>query len=112
MMYPLCQQTVTVYRREENGICRQVFENCFYHFTDVRKDNGGDVRYEREFLLIVPGETQWVFPGDRVLEGVGPEIGPEDWTAFLPVNVYGLSQARYAKVFRLDGEICHTEAGR
>lgn len=112
MTYPMCEQTVTVYRKAGDTVCRQVHEGCFYHWQDRLVRAAAGVRLERTFLLIMPGQTQQVFPGDRVLEGVGPEVTAQQWAGFIPVNVPTLSEAEYAKVWRLDGAVCHTEAGR
>ena len=105
--YGLCTQTVTVYRKDGS---REVLENCHYSWEDrlVTHDTGN--RWERSFLLIVPGETQRVFAGDRVYAGIGPE--KVDWNRFLPVNTPGLSEAAYAKLLLWEGFPCHTEAGR
>jgi len=57
-----------------------------------------------------PGESQQVFPGDRVYEGVGPiEV---DWDTFIPVLVEGLGEVAYATAYYWQGDFCHTEAGR
>lgn len=105
--YSLCCQTVTVYRM---GGHREVLENCRYAWEDrlLREETGN--RWERTFLLIVPGEEQKVFPGDRVYPGIGPES--VDWNAFLPVNTPGLSEASYAKLCFWQDRPVHTEAGR
>lgn len=112
MDHGLCRQTVTVYHRAGNEICRQVAENCHYTWQDVRADTREGTRLERKFLLILPGSGCPIFPGDRVLPGVGPEITPDRWATFLPVNVPGLSQVEYVKAWPEDGPLSHREAGR
>lgn len=112
MTYPLCHQTVTVYHREGQQIIRKVAENCYYHWQDQKLVDAEGVRLDRKFLLILPGDTQGVFPGDRIYDGEGPEVSLGQWAEFLPVLVPGLSEAAYAICHSFDGRICHTEAGR
>ena len=109
--YSLCRDTVTVYRKEKEGIFRQVLENCLLTWEEQIVTDTYGTRKGVEFLLIHPGETQAVFPGDRVFAGIGPEIGPEQWGEFLPAAVAGLGQVSYVRIYRWDGRICHTEAG-
>lgn len=105
MTYPLCDRTVTLYRKAERGVERLVLPNCYYRYTDVL-ENG---RFQRKFLLVRPGAEE-IRPGDRVLEGIGPEM--VDWDTFLPVNVPGLSQTEYATPNYWLGQLVHWEAGR
>ena len=53
-----------------------------------------------------------VNPGDRVLEGIGPVIPPEEWAAFLPTRIPKLGEVAYATAYHWQGAFCHTEAGR
>ncbi len=110
MEYGLCRQTVTLYRKTEAGISRQVVENCCYTWQDIRRDSSPGTRLERKFRLIMPGSPQRVLPGDRVFPGVGPELTLGQWTAFLPVTVPGLSQVRQVKPCFLGECLLHTEA--
>lgn len=105
--YSLCRQTVTVYRKDGT---RQVLKNVYYQWEDrlYREETGN--RWERTFLLIVPGQAQAVFAGDRIYPGIGPE--EIRWNSFLPVNTPGLSEADYARLCFWDAVPCHTEAGR
>jgi len=103
--YPLCDQTVTVYRREKGKVSRRVLEDCFYKFTDTVEND----RFVRKFLLVLPG-AEPLRPGDRVFDGIGPET--VNWEEFLPVNVPGLSQAAYAEPYYFLGKVHHWEAGR
>lgn len=98
--YSMCCQTVTVYRRTETGIFRQVIPGCFFQQEERKGESP-------EFLLIQPGEEQLIFPGDRIFDGIGPEIRLEDWGASAPA-----AEASYARVYRWEGKFCHTEAGR
>ncbi len=112
MTYPLCHQTVTVYRRAGESISRLVVEGCAYQWQDCRVEDELGAHLERRFLLILPGDRQQVFPGDRIYDGIGPEITAADWADFIPVNVPTLSEVAYAKPWYLDGQLCHVEAGR
>ena len=110
--YRLCDQTVTVYRKRGQEILRLVVEGCYLQRQAERSVDTLGCRVEHSFLLVMPGETQRVFPGDRIMAGIGPEIGPEDWAGFLPAAVDGLYEAEYAAPYYWDGAICHVEAGR
>ena len=110
LTYSLCNQTVTCYRQEKGQVRRQILENCFYRWEDVLVSGESGDRFVRKCLLIQPGDAQKVFPGDRVLPGIGPEV--TDWENFLPVNQPGLSQIAYATPWYWEGKIAHTEAGR
>ena len=111
MDYSLCRDTVTVYRRQGQGVFRQVHRNAFLSWEEQTVTDTLGNRKGTDFLLILPGQEQTVFPGDRIFAGVGPEIGPEEWGAFVPCSVPGLGQVSYVRVYRFDGQICHTEAG-
>lgn len=108
--YSLCDQTVTVYRMENGQLQRQVIDGCHYAWEDVLSQELPGQRLDRRFLLIVPGNVQRVFPGDRIYHGVGPE--EVDWKVFLPVNVPALGEVQYARACWWGGDICHVEAGR
>ena len=103
--YSLCTQTVTVYRRQEDTVQRVILENCYLELEEqVLEDVLGQQSAYR-FLLIVPGQEQLVFAGDRVTVGIGPE--DISW-----VQTGGFPQVEYARICCWDGCICHTEAGR
>ena len=110
--YGMCTQTVTVYRKTPEGIVRIQISGCFLQWQDEIGFEQTGVRKERKFLLIQPGTEQMVFPGDRVMEGIGPEIMEKDWEAFLPVRISGLGEITYATAYHWEGDFCHTEAGR
>lgn len=110
--YSLCDQTVTLYHKQGSSVLRQVVEGCFYHWEEVQKEDEFGIRRETHSLLILPGDTYRIFVGDRVCEGVGPEIGIEAWSTFLPVTVTGLSEINYVSPCRWEGIVCHMEAGR
>ena len=103
--YSLCDQTVTVYRREGKKILRQVVENCYLQAELSQTEDEYGQRRQHRFLLIVPGGEQAVFPGDRVIRGIGPEVNVWQETG-------DMLQIGYAENFYWQGEFCHTEAGR
>jgi len=100
---PLCDRTVTVYRRADGAVQRRVLTGCFYSYRDQRD---GETR-RRQFLLIAPHEIP-LAPGDRVWDGVGPEN--VDWEVFLPHCVPGLSQVEEVTPYYIDGCFSHWEA--
>jgi len=110
--YRMCCQTVTVYRKGTEGISRLEIPGCFLQWMEQQKLDALGKLQERKFLLIQPGQEQRIFPGDRVMEGIGPQITEADWEGFLPVTVDGLGEVNYATVYRWEGIYCHTEAGR
>ncbi len=111
MVYPQCCQSVTVYRQQGDVIFRRVAENCYYRYGDEEKHTPEGIRSVRKFLLIQPGAEE-IRPGDRIYEGVGPEVTAQEWDGFLPCSVPGLSVAAYANPWHWEGQICHIEAGR
>ena len=102
--YSLCQMTVTVYHRE--GLTRQVIEGVHYEFTDRREVEGGIARVSRGFHLVIPGQCQ-IFPGDKVLLGIGPEIAK--WEELLPETVSTLGIVTSVQPRYYGGKLCHTE---
>ena len=112
MDYPMCSQRVTIYRKTAEGITRTELPGCYIQWQEEESYDRLGRQAQRKFLLIQPGESQQVFPGDRVLEGIGPEIFDGEWHTFTPELVAGLGEVAYAKPFYLQGIFCHTEAGR
>ena len=104
MNHPLCRKTVTLYRK--SGL-RLVIDGCFYSFQDCLTEEEEGQRFDRKCLLIT---SRQVLPGDRVMEGVGPE--DIDWESFIPVNVPTLSEIAYASPKYIGGVLHHYEAGR
>lgn len=111
-MYSLCDQTVTVYRLAGDAVVRQVLDGCFYRWEDGLLEDETGVHHSRKFLLIQPGDTQRVQPGDRIFPGIGPEVTAGDWAEFVPARVPGLGEAAYAIPRFFGTELVHTEAGR
>ena len=96
MEYPFCDMTVTVYRAGD----RQVLTGCYLEISQGRQP--ADERLQKDFLLVVPGSEQRVFPGDRLVPGIGPEV----WDPQLPE---GLTVSTVRRFF-LDGRLSHIEA--
>lgn len=109
--YRFCDRTVTVYRLENGAVQRQVIKDCYYFWETRHVKDATGTRQDTKFLLIMPGCTQRVFPGDRIFDGVGPYITAEEWHRFLPALVAGLGQVAYVRPCLWDGEVTHVEAG-
>lgn len=109
--YSLCDRTVTVYSLRDGTVNRQILEGVFYNYQVAQVTDEQGRRQETKFLLIVPGRAQ-LQPGDRVFDGIGPEITPVQWRHFLPATVNGLSEIAYVSPYFWDNQLCHTEAGR
>ncbi len=110
--YRLCNQTVTVYHKDEDTYSRTVFKNAFLDHKKTQSVDKTGSKEANSFLLVIPGDSQSVFVGDKIFEGIGPKI--EDraaWASFIPANVSGLVVANYADPKKWDGKIVHTEAG-
>ena len=103
MDYPLCNQIVTLYRREGEDVHRYEYPDCHLQRKAVlvRDDFGTYLKWE--FLLIVPGDRQ-VMVGDRVVDGRGKNY--RKWE-----EVDNGMVVAYAKPYILDGRIVHWEAG-
>ena len=108
MDYSLCDETVTVYRKTEDGILRRVKERArLIRQISAPTEVFGKSRL-KDFLLIIPED----FPlrtGDRVFAGIGPEV--TDWERFVPAVVDDLYEISFVKPCYWDGELIHWEAG-
>lgn len=109
--YSLCCQTVTLYRRRGEEIFRQVVDSASYSYQTRQVTDALGTRQETLFELILPGDWE-LRPGDRVFDGVGPEVTGENWKEFTPVCVAGLSQVQYVQRCCWQGTPCHILAGR
>ena len=110
--YSLCDQTVTVYHKDGDKYTRTVYDRAFLDFRKTLTTDKTGSKESNSFLLVIPGDTQAVFVGDKVILGEGPEITTaKDWTAFVPVKVPGLVVVDYVDVKYWRGQIVHTEAG-
>lgn len=110
--YRLCNQTVTVYHKDGDKYTRTVYDRAFLDFRKTLTTDKTGSKESNSFLLVIPGDSQTVFVGDKVLLGEGPEITTaKEWTAFVPVKVPGLVVVDYVDPKYWNGEIVHTEAG-
>lgn len=112
--YRLCRQTVTLYHwAEGEAITRRVVERgAFLDFKKVQDVSKTGSREVNSFLLVIPCGEVFVAPGDKVLEGVGPELqGREAWAGFIPSRVPGLAVIRYVDPKYWRGCLVHVEAG-
>ena len=99
MEYAFCDQTVTVYRMQGNALTKIVLSGCYLEVGQGRKPE--NARPQWDFLLIVPGSEQRVFPGDLLVPGIGPEqLGPVDH----PLVV------GHIKSYYWEGRLAHIEA--
>ena len=110
--YRLCNHTVTVYHKDGDIYTRTVHNRAFLDFRKTQSVDKTGSKEANSFLLVIPGDTQAVFVGDKVLLGEGPEISTRDaWAAFIPAKVNGLVVVSYADPKYWNGEMVHTEAG-
>jgi hypothetical protein len=107
----LFKQTVTVYHKDGDNIVRTVHDNAFFEFKKTQNVDKTARKEANSFLLVIPGNEQAVFAGDKAQEGDGPEIAATDWTAFNPKEVPNLVVVSYADPKKYNGVIVHTEAG-
>ena len=110
--YRMCNQTVTVYHKDGDAYTRTVYERAFLDFKKTQTVDKTGIKEANSFLLVIPGDTQTVFVGDKVFLGIGQEISTrDDWAAFIPSKVPGLAVVSYADPKYWGGKIVHTEAG-
>ena len=105
--YSLCDQTVTVYRKE-GEITRWVISNaCLQTKVSTPTEPYGK-SLEKTFRLIIPGDFH-LQPGDRIYEGIGP--AEVHWRLFVPALIPQVYECAFAKPCYWEGEITHWEAG-
>ena len=108
----LCRQTVTVYHKEDDKYIRTVYEKAFLDYKKTQSVDKTGSKEANSFLLVVPGDSQAVFSGDKVLLGRGEEIANrEQWAALIPSKKAGLVVVSYVDCKYYDGKMVHTEAG-
>lgn len=112
----LCKQTVTIYRKQDAGegteYLRMVIRRAFLDYKKTQSVDKTGSKDANSFILVVPGGPQAVFVGDKVYDGIGPEIADrEAWASFIPTKVPGLVVVSYADPKKWNGQIVHTEAG-
>ena len=110
--YSLCNQTVTVYRKDGDIITRKVYPRAFLDFRKTITTDKTGSKEANTFLLVIPGSEQAVFVGDKVILGNGPEVTTaKEWATMVPVKVPGLVVVSYVDCKYWNGKIVHTEAG-
>ena len=110
--YRLCSQTVTVYHKDGDQYLRTVYDRAFLDFKKTQNVDKIGVQESNSFLLVIPCDQQAVYPKDKVLLGVGPEITTrEEWAAFIPSKVSGLVVVEYVDPKYWRGQMVHVEAG-
>ena len=108
----LCNQTVTVYHKDGDKVTQATHHNAFLDFRKNQTVDRTESKESNSFLLILPGATQMVFVGDKVILGEGPEIATKEaWTAHVPARVPGLVVVDYVDPKYWNGRLVHTEAG-
>lgn len=110
--YRMCKQTVTVYHKDGETYTRTIHEKAF---LDLRKNHNVDKTGSKEsnaFLLVLPGNVQTVFVGDKVLLGEGPEVTTrEAWAALIPATTPDLVIVKYVDPKYWGTQMVHVEAG-
>ena len=110
--YSKCNQTVTIYHKDGEAYTRTVIQRAFLDFRKTQNVDKTGSREVNSFLLVVPGEEQCVFAGDKVMLGEGPEVATrEDWAALIPSKVPGLVIVQYVDPKYWQGRMVHVEAG-
>ena len=91
---------------------RTVFNRAYLDHKKTQTVDKTGNKEANSFLLVIPGATQAVFPGDKVLIGIGPEVTTrEAWAAMVPATTPGLVVVSYADSKFWNGQMVHTEAG-
>ena len=110
--YRMCNQTVTVYHKDGDTYTRTVYTRAFLDFKKTQTVDKTGSKEANSFLLVIPGCTQAVFVGDKVMLSEGPDISTRDeWASFIPAKVPGLVVVSYADPKYWNGKLVHTEAG-
>lgn len=110
--YRLCNQTVTVYRKDGDQYIRAVYKRAFLDFKKTQNVDKTGTHEVNSFLLVIPCDHQIIFPKDKVFLGEGPEITNRDeWKEFAPANVAGLVVVEYVDPKYWRGQMVHVEAG-
>lgn len=108
LAYPFCCQTVTIYRKTDHGILRQVTDRAWLQWEHKYQEDSMGSLWSGSFTLILPSGGVSVRPGDRITEGTGPELS--EWKALKSTpellfgQVVGVTDLHWNKTF------CHQEA--
>lgn len=110
--YRLCNQTVTVYHKDGEAYTRTIHKNAFLDFRKNQTVDKTGSTESNSFLLVIPGDSQMVFVGDKVLLGEGPEITNVDqWKKFIPSTTPNLVVVKYVDPKYWGTQMVHVEAG-
>ena len=110
--YRMCNQTVTVYHKDGDSYIRTVYDRAYLDFRKNQTVDKTGSRESNSFLLVIPGDSQMVFVGDKVMLGEGPEVATrEKWLEFIPSKVPGLVVVSYVDPKYWGTQIVHVEAG-
>lgn len=124
--YSKCDRAITVYHLDASKqVHRIVIEHAFLEQErahDTKKTGGVE---QSSFLLVIPQSSCVYLPPaqfageegtytlanlDKVLPGVGPVVGLDDWAAFIPARVPELVVVSNVAVKYWQRQICHLEA--
>lgn len=113
--YNLCSDTVAVYHYEDGTVEKTVYERAYLDFKKTENIERTGSTEVNGFLLVIPGDAQTVYVGDKVMLGQGADVPQTDvsawWRTFIPSKVEGLVVVKTVDVKRFGGHIVHTEAG-
>lgn len=111
-LYRLCNQTVTVYHKDGDIYTHTVYTNAFLDYKKVLNIDKTGSAETNSFLFVLPCDRQTMFPGDKVLLGIGEPVETrEAWAALIPSKVPGLCVVKYVDLKYFNGQIVHLEAG-
>ena len=109
-MLPVCDQTVTIYRKEDGKVLRWVVKGCYFQYESAQSWEAYGENRQRPFQLILRPCCKRPQFGDRILPGIGPE--EVVWEEFLPCTTEDLVEVAYVIPWYWDGQLHHVEAGR
>lgn len=110
--YRMCRQTVTVYHKDGDSYTATVHRKAFLDFRKNQTVDKTGSKESNSFLLIIPGDAQAVFAGDKVRMGEWPEsVTREEWADLIPVKVPDLVVVKYVDPKYWGTQFVHTEAG-
>ena len=89
-----------------------VYTNAFLDYKKVLNIDKTGSAETNSFLFVLPCNRQTMFPGDKVLLGIGEPVETrEAWAALIPSKVPGLCVVKYVDLKYFNGQIVHLEAG-
>ena len=112
--YSLCQQVVTIYHRDADGVSRCVHYGVYFDYEETQTVDERGSSEKNTFLLVIPacGCEAPCSVGDKVLLGVG-EVVPDDaaafWRELIPTKRQDLVVVRKVSPKWWAGEIVHYE---